>query len=70
MTKQEYYSKHQFKSNCPYCKKEFSLKLFTEEIVTNQGVKCSGCGNMITISSKDKSCYKFEDFIKSHLSSK
>jgi DNA-directed RNA polymerase subunit RPC12/RpoP len=70
MTKQEYYNKHQFKSKCPYCGKEFSLSLFTEEIVVNQGVKCSGCGNTITISSKDKSCYKFEEFLKSQISSK
>lgn len=70
MTKQEYYKKHQFKSKCPYCGKEFSLSLFTEEITTNHSVECSGCKNMFTISSKDKSCYKFEEFFKSQLSSK
>lgn len=70
MTKQEYYEKHQFKSKCPYCGKEFSLHLFTEEIIVNQGVNCSGCRNMIHISCKDKSCYKFEEFLKSHIFSK
>lgn len=70
MTKQEYYEKHTFKSKCPYCGKEFSLALFTEEIITDQGVKCSGCGNIIHVSHKDKSCHKFEEFFKSLRSSK
>lgn len=67
MTKQEYYEKHQFRSKCPYCGKEFSLSMFTEEIIRDQGVMCHHCDNIMHISSKDKSCLKFEDFLKKHL---